>query len=126
MIRFNASARHFGHRSRRLDVDDHDPAATLSTTSDSHLIIHIIATTESGTRVALETGRALARDLDPRIILLVPHVVPYPQELDDSDGASATVAERFALLTESMAANIVVVVCKCRPHAAALVPFTSR
>jgi hypothetical protein len=66
-------------------------------------------------------GITFARDLDPRIVLLVPHVVPYAQEFDHAGHSAALVGERFRRLAETLGTEAFVRVCLCRPHSAALV-----
>jgi hypothetical protein len=84
------------------------------------LVIHIVATTLDGTRAALAGAAILGRDLDARLILLVPHVVPYAQPLDRPAVRAAFVEERFRRLVETLATDVIIQVCLCRPHSATL------
>ena len=84
------------------------------------LALSVIATTEAGTRAALFAADDLGFGLAPRIILWVPHVVPYAQPLDHPADDVTFTAARFRTLAEEIAADVFVRVCVCRSDAAGL------
>jgi hypothetical protein len=93
------------------------------TTGAASLRAYVIATTESGTRAALEATRHWAAGLNEEVVLLVPFVLPYAEPLDAANGAIASVANRYRLIAEAADLDVLVRVCVCRPHSAALMPL---
>lgn len=68
----------------------------------SNLRLHVIYTTPEATREALKVAGQLARDLDVRLELLVPRVVPYPLTLEHP-----TISNEFT------AKSLRTLVCEC-------------
>jgi hypothetical protein len=87
------------------------------------LAVYVLATTADGTRAALMAAGAHARDLEARIVLLVPHVVPYAQALEHPADSVGFVAERFCALALELGLEATIRVCLCRPQHAALAPL---
>lgn len=87
------------------------------------LRLYVLATSTPGTRAALEAAARYAHGLDARIVLLVPHVVPYAQTLDHPADAVDFVANRFRALAAEVDVDISIRVCLCRPQSAALTPL---
>jgi hypothetical protein len=95
-------------------------------TGAGELRAHVIATTNAGTRAALEAARAWASGLDPHVVLLVPHVVPYTDPIDQPTDSVAFAANRFRELADALDIDVVVRVCVCRRHSAELTPLPPR
>jgi hypothetical protein len=95
-------------------------------TEAEELAVYVVATTFSGTRAALDAARNFAAGFDLRITLLVPHVVPYQQPLDHPADSVAFAVERYRRLAEPLAMDVMVRVCLCRSHSAALAPLIPR
>ena len=94
----------------------------------SGLALSIVATTDAGTRAALTVADDLSAELDPHIVLWVPHVVPYQQSLEYPAADVSFTAARFRTLAEEARAAVFVHVCVCRPGAAGLetiLPFNA-
>src|SRR5207245_948820 len=87
------------------------------------LTIYVVATTERGTRAALEAAAHYGIGLTGRIVLLVPHVVPYACALEQPPVSTGFVGERFRRLVEGLAVDIEIRISLCRPHTASLAPF---
>jgi hypothetical protein len=83
--------------------------------------VYVLATTMPGTRAALRAAGSCARGLDARIVLLVPHVVPYVQTLEHPADPVAFVADRFRALAREIAVDIMIRICLCRPQSGALI-----
>ena len=104
----------------------HPLSMVPSEAGNDSLAVYVVATTIGGTRAALEAARTFAAGVDVRIILLVPQVVPYPQSVDHPADSVAFTRERFRHLAESLAVDVLVRVCLCRSHSAALAPVVPR
>ena len=87
------------------------------------LAVYVLATSADGTRAALMAAGAHARDLEARIVLLVPHVVPYAQALEHPADSVGFVADRFRTLAVELDVEVTIQVCLCRPEHAALAPL---
>jgi hypothetical protein len=88
------------------------------------LPIHVVATTDRGTRAALAAASRYATDLNAQVVLLVPHVVPYAQPLEHPADRPQCAAERFGELAAALGLDITIRVCFCRsvPDAVTLLP----
>jgi hypothetical protein len=95
-------------------------------TSAGELCAHVIATTNVGTRAALEAAHAWASGLDLQVVLLVPQVIPYADPLDQPADSVAFAANRFRELADALHIDVLVRVCVCRPHSAELRPLLPR
>ena len=103
---------------RRGDTTDAwQPAGRL-------LSIYVVATTPTGTRAALAAAQAHARGLAARIVLLVPHVVPYAQALEHPADPTAFPADRYRGLAEELGIDVAIRICLCRGRdaVASLIP----
>jgi hypothetical protein len=79
--------------------------------------IHIVATTEEGTRGALVEASALASRLrSARVVLLVPQFVSSLDRPGDPD-AGATIRERHRQLASDVGLTAIIRVCVCRQYA---------
>ena len=84
------------------------------------LKVQVVATSFRGTRAALATARTLAAGLDARVVVFVPYVVPYGEELDHPTVNPALIGARFGRLAEELSFAIDVHVCVCRSWTEAL------
>jgi hypothetical protein len=100
---------------------DHHGAAPPEGAAGHPLRIYVVATTDTGTRLALGAAHTFAAGFPATIYLLVPHAIPYPQPLD-CRSAVEFAADRFRDAAAACAANVMIQVCVCRPGAAALIP----
>ena len=80
----------------------------------------VIATTDTGTRLALTTARDLSQGLNLRVVLLVPHIVPHALPLEHPADPVTFTEARFRRLAEDTGTDILVRVCICRPETASL------
>ena len=87
------------------------------------LPVYVLATSSDGTRAALAAARSHARDLDARIVLLIPHVVPYAHTIEHPVVSPDFVADRFRSLARELSLEVSIHVCLCRPQDAALAPL---
>jgi hypothetical protein len=79
--------------------------------------IHVVATTEEGTRGALVEARDLASRLNSaRVVLLVPHFGSSYEPPADAD-ATALIGERYRQLASDAGLTATVRVCMCRRYA---------
>jgi hypothetical protein len=76
--------------------------------------VHVLATTEEGTRSALETARRIADGRGARILVLVPQVVPYGQPLLRPSEDPTRIADRFRGVVAGSGIAAAVLVCVCR------------
>jgi hypothetical protein len=83
-------------------------------TTGRFLPIHVVATTDRGTRAALAAACRCATDLNARVALLVPHVVPYAQPLEHPAGRPQYAGERFGKAAEALGLDVTIRVCLCR------------
>ena len=81
------------------------------------LPVFVIATTQRGTRAALAAAAVCAAGLTDRVVLLVPHVVPYAQPLDHPADPPVLAGERFLDVARTVGADIDIHVCVCRSPA---------
>jgi hypothetical protein len=101
------------------------PPVEAAVDADTRLCVHVIATTDVGTRRALAAAAALAGDLRARLVLLVPHVVPYAQALDHPADPPAWAGERYRDAAAASALNVTIRVCVCRTEQA-VIPLLPR
>jgi hypothetical protein len=88
--------------------------------------VFILATTMQGTRAALRAAGSYAHGLGARIVLLVPHVVPYVQTLEHPADPVTFAADRFRALAREIGVDVMIRICLCRPHSAALIALIPR
>ena len=94
--------------------------ATTRPSRCRQLTIHVIATTIDGTRAALTEASRLARGLGVRVVLLVPHTVPYGESLEDPSRQPVHSADCFRALADECSGDVSMYVVVCRPDAADL------
>jgi hypothetical protein len=85
--------------------------------SDDHecpITIHVIATTNEGTRCALVEARRLTADLFARIVILVPHQVSYAIPLTNPTEVPEVIADQYAALASALGVDATVRLCLCR------------
>lgn len=75
--------------------------------------LHVVATTDEGTRRALSEAARLANGSDGRVLLLIPHVVPRFEPVADARDAAA-ITDRYRALASNMGLKVVVRLCLCR------------
>jgi len=90
------------------------------------LQLWVMATTDAGIRAALAAACDLSRGLSPEVVLLVPHVIPYPQPLDASAMAIAFAERRVRALAEEAGIDVRVSVCPTRTGPDGLEPLLPR
>jgi hypothetical protein len=76
--------------------------------------IYVVATNDRGTYAALATVRACATNPNARIVLLVPHVVPYVQSLEHPADSPQCAGERFRSVPDALELGVTARVCVCR------------
>jgi hypothetical protein len=79
------------------------------------LPLYVVATTDKGTLAALNAARSLSSGLSSTITLLVPHIVPYPQALDQPLVPVSFSIARFAKLSAAIDTELSLRICVCRP-----------
>ena len=90
------------------------------------LQLWVMATTDAGIRSALAAARDLGKGLSPEVVLLVPHVIPYPQSLDAPPIALAFTERRVRALAEEAGIDVRVSVCLTRTGPEGLEPLLPR
>lgn len=78
------------------------------------LNIAVIFTTVESTLAALKEAATLADELDARITLIVPQVVPYPLPLEDPPVTSECSGRRFRVIANESPVDTTVQICLCR------------
>lgn len=78
------------------------------------LRVYVAATTPEGTRCALRAAERLAAGLDPRIIILVPHVVSYVVPLDVPTEDPTVLIDEYRALASDVGVDAAVRLCLCR------------
>lgn len=79
------------------------------------LSLYVVATTDQGTLAALNAARSFSSDLSSTITLVVPHIVPYPQAIDQPLVPVSFSIARFAKLSAEIDAELSLTICVCRP-----------
>jgi hypothetical protein len=82
--------------------------------SNSQLQVNVLFTTPEATRTALDKAAKLAGDLDARIRLIAPQVVPYPLQLTQPTIAPEFTSQRARALMEGANLEAEIEVCLCR------------
>jgi hypothetical protein len=77
----------------------------------SRLSVHVLATTVDGTRAALRTARRLTRDLDGRVVLLLPCVQTLSSAYDPAE--RTRLVERYQAMAGSLGIDATVLFCLC-------------
>ena len=90
------------------------------------LQLWVMATTDAGIRSALSAARDLSKGLSPEVVLLVPHVIPYPQALDAPPIVFAFTERRVRALAEESGIDVRVSVCLTRTGPEGLEPLLPR
>ena len=114
------------HSPHRLLSEGNSSTPAVPAAGRLPLAVHVLATSADGTRAALMAAGAHARDLEARIVLLVPNVVPYAQALDHPADSVGFVADRFRTLAVELDVEVTIRVCLCRPEHASLAPLLPR
>src|SRR2546422_7762426 len=76
--------------------------------------IHVLATTDEGTRSALDAAGKVARARGSRVMVIVPLVVSYGLPLDHPDDDPRIVADRYRAVVAASGTGATVLVCCCR------------
>ena len=95
----------------------HVSARSLTFGIDPPLSLFVISTTHAGTRAALYAAELHSRGLSPSVILVVPHVVGYPESLADNAVLTAIVrghAASFASDAADTGMKVTVIGAACR------------
>ena len=80
-------------------------------------VVYVLTTRPDATRTALTTAIPLARGARARLVLLVPHVVPYPLPVDRGAEAGAFIERRYQELLREEHGVAEIRVCLCRTPA---------
>jgi hypothetical protein len=75
--------------------------------------LQVVATTDEGTRRALDEATRLANGSRVRVLLLVPHVVPVFRSAGNPTEA-VRITNRYRALAADLGANVLVRLCVCR------------
>jgi hypothetical protein len=75
--------------------------------------LHVVATTDAGTRRALAEAARLGHGSGVRVLLLVPHVVSFLRTTGDAGEATA-IADRYRALAVDAGVDARVRLCVCR------------
>lgn len=81
---------------------------------DPSLKLYVIFTDLEATKGALNSAHYLAHDLDTRIVLLVPHVVPYPLPLEDPPVSAEFTRRTMSQLAVEQELEVTIKVYLCR------------
>jgi hypothetical protein len=90
------------------------------------MTLQILGTGLDGTRAALAAARTMASGLDARVVVLVPHVVPYGEALAHPTVKPALVGARYATLADELSIEADIRICVCRSWSADLATLLSR
>src|SRR5712664_4089272 len=82
-------------------------------TAGSQPTIHVIATTFEGTRAALTAAVPLAKGSASKLVLIVPHIVPYAVELDAPCEPATFFVKHYTDVIERLGGNASVEICLC-------------
>jgi len=78
------------------------------------LEISVVYTSDDATAAALRSAGKLAGELDGRIALVVPQIVPFPAQLDEPPVQKEFAERKFRTLAEESAIETRVDICLCR------------
>ena len=83
------------------------------------LVVHVLSTTNRGTRTALSIVRQLVAGLEADVVVVVPLIVPSPAPIDRPPVDPAVAGERYRKLARQMgvAASVRLSVCRRRGDA---------
>jgi hypothetical protein len=76
--------------------------------------MYVIATTLAGSRAALTAAIPLARGSGARLVVLVPHIVPYPIAVDGPVDSTAFASRQYRDLVRNLGGEAEVRLCCCR------------
>lgn len=76
--------------------------------------IYVVATDYTGTRAGLTAAIPLAKGAGARLVLLVPHVVPYPLPVDQPVDSGQFVVRRYRDLVAELNGVVQIRLCLCR------------
>jgi hypothetical protein len=77
-------------------------------------IVHVIATTQDGTRAAVAAAIPLARGSCAKLVVLVPRIVSYAVDLDHPAEFSAFFVKHYAEIVHELGGSADIEVCLCR------------
>jgi len=90
------------------------PACELSSPESEKLEVVVVYTGVKQTLAALRAAACFARGLKARIRLVVPHLVPFPAQLDEPPVRTDFVEQKFRTLAEQSAIETNVDIRLCR------------
>jgi hypothetical protein len=88
--------------------------------SNSKFTIHVVFTTASATTTALRAARELASQMDARLVVLIPEVIPFSLPLNCPPVAPRFVEDKIRTLAEGLPDDLEVRILVCRDRAEAL------
>ncbi|HKT79512.1 MAG TPA: hypothetical protein VJP86_04790 [Vicinamibacterales bacterium] len=80
----------------------------------SAFTIYVLATNDSGTRLALQTAAARIRESSGKVLLIVPAVVSFAEPLESPAFDPSSVARHYRALAAASNVRATVRVCVCR------------
>ncbi len=86
----------------------------LAPERDPNLQLYVIFTNQEGTKGALKAANCLANDLDTRVVLLVPQVVPYPLSLEHPPVATEFTERALSQLAREQELEVTIKIYLCR------------
>ncbi|MEO5923515.1 MAG: hypothetical protein ABIR70_06785 [Bryobacteraceae bacterium] len=107
--------------SRVLQGNVGDFGHTHEDLDDRRIELHVIFTQVPGTLRALEEATTLAKDLNARVRLLVPQVVPYPLDLKSPPVLVEFNESRFLAMARAQSVETDVQIYLCRDAEALLI-----
>ena len=81
---------------------------------DPNLQLYVIFTNQEGTKGALKAANCLANDLDTRVVILVPQVVPYPLSLEHPPVAAEFTERALSQLAREQELEVTIKIYLCR------------
>jgi hypothetical protein len=80
----------------------------------TRLSVYVLATTTDGTRAALAAAGRCASGLGAHIVLLQPHIVPFPADMQDQAAPARVQAEQLRQLAKQLQLDVEIVSALCR------------
>ena len=87
---------------------------TKVVTASKQQATYVLATTLAGSRAALALAIPLARGSGARLVVLVPHIVPYPISVDRPVDSTAFVERSYRDVIDQLHFEADIRVCLCR------------
>lgn len=82
--------------------------------TDRRFSVHVLATTQEGTRCALLRAKRLTEGLNARVVVLAPRVTSWRQPFDPATPDRADTVDAYRALAASVGVDVTVLFCVCR------------